>query len=206
MAAAESLLALGGTTEQGWALRALQDGEQHPCSLPTRCQEHNTHPPPPDCSNQVCPHTANGVQGPQLLLMENHWGCGSYLMVGLTVFTATSLLKKKKWKWKLLSPVGLFATLYSPWNSPGQNTGVGSLLQGIFPSQGSDPVSLALQEDSLLSEPAQDRFFTPWANSKAQIPVWCLYCTSLDNVSNFGPEYATFRFLSIVVGTIFDHF
>ena len=30
--------------------------------------------------------------------------------------------------------------LYSPWNSPGQNTGVGSLsfLQGIFPSQGSN--------------------------------------------------------------------
>ena len=31
--------------------------------------------------------------------------------------------------------------LYSPWNSPGQNTGVGSLslLQGIFPPQGSNP-------------------------------------------------------------------
>ena len=31
--------------------------------------------------------------------------------------------------------------LYSPWNSPGQNTGVGSLslLQGIFPTQGSYP-------------------------------------------------------------------
>ena len=31
--------------------------------------------------------------------------------------------------------------LYSPWNSSGQNTGVGSLslLQGIFPTQGSDP-------------------------------------------------------------------
>ena len=30
---------------------------------------------------------------------------------------------------------------YSPWNSPGQNTGVGclSLLQGIFPTQGSNP-------------------------------------------------------------------
>ena len=29
----------------------------------------------------------------------------------------------------------------SPWNSPGQNTGVGSLslLQGIFPTQGSKP-------------------------------------------------------------------
>ena len=31
--------------------------------------------------------------------------------------------------------------LYSPWNSPGQNTGVGSLslLQGIFPTQGWNP-------------------------------------------------------------------
>ena len=31
--------------------------------------------------------------------------------------------------------------LYSPWNSPGQNTGVGScfLLQDIFPTQGSNP-------------------------------------------------------------------
>ena len=31
--------------------------------------------------------------------------------------------------------------LYSPWNSPGQNTGVGScsLLQGIFPTKGSNP-------------------------------------------------------------------
>ena len=31
--------------------------------------------------------------------------------------------------------------LYSSWNSPGQNTGVGScsLLQGIFPTQGSNP-------------------------------------------------------------------
>ena len=37
----------------------------------------------------------------------------------------------------LWEPHGLF----SPWNSPGQNTGVGSLslLQGIFPTQGSNP-------------------------------------------------------------------
>ena len=35
----------------------------------------------------------------------------------------------------------MYATPYSPWNSPGQNTGVGSLslLQGIFPTQGSNP-------------------------------------------------------------------
>ena len=34
-----------------------------------------------------------------------------------------------------------FVTLDSPWNSPGQNTGVGSpsLFQGIFPTQESNP-------------------------------------------------------------------
>ena len=34
--------------------------------------------------------------------------------------------------------------LYSPWNSPGQNAGVSSccLLQGIFPTQGSNPGAL----------------------------------------------------------------
>ena len=37
--------------------------------------------------------------------------------------------------------------LYSPWNSPGQNTGVGSLslLQGIFPTQGLNPGLLHCQ-------------------------------------------------------------
>ena len=41
-------------------------------------------------------------------------------------------------KGKLLSRVWLFET---PWNSPGQNTGVDSLslLQGMFPTQGSKP-------------------------------------------------------------------
>ena len=40
-------------------------------------------------------------------------------------------IHKIDWKWKLLSP----------WNSPGHNTWVGSLshLQGIFPTQGSNP-------------------------------------------------------------------
>ena len=44
---------------------------------------------------------------------------------------------------KLLSHVRFFVTLriYSPWTSLGKNTGVGgcSLLQGIFPTQGSNP-------------------------------------------------------------------
>ena len=49
--------------------------------------------------------------------------------------------------------------LSSPWNSLGQNTGVGtpSLLQGIFPIQGSNPVSHIA-----------GRFFTSWATREAQ--------------------------------------
>ena len=49
------------------------------------------------------------------------------------------------WKWKSLSCVWLFAThgLYSPRNSPGHNTGVGSLslLRVIFPTQDQTQVS-----------------------------------------------------------------
>ena len=45
---------------------------------------------------------------------------------------------------KSLSHARIFVTpwaVYSPWNSPGQNTGVGnlSLHQGVFPAQGSNP-------------------------------------------------------------------
>ena len=48
-----------------------------------------------------------------------------------------------KWKWKSLIHVDSLwlHRLYSPWNYPGQNTGVGnlSLLQGIFLTQGLNP-------------------------------------------------------------------
>ena len=55
---------------------------------------------------------------------------------------------------KLLSRVWLFATpwtIYSPWNSPGQDTGVGnlSLLQGILQTQQSNPGLPPLWTDSL---------------------------------------------------------
>ena len=47
------------------------------------------------------------------------------------------LVKRKSLSHVSLQPRGL----YSPWNSPGQVTGVGSrsLLQGIFPNQGWNP-------------------------------------------------------------------
>ena len=46
--------------------------------------------------------------------------------------------------------------LYSPWNSSGQNTRVGSLslLQGNLPNPGIQPRSPTLQADSLPAEPA----------------------------------------------------
>ena len=49
--------------------------------------------------------------------------------------------------------------LYSPWDSPGQNPGVGSLslLQGIFPTQESNPGLLHFA----------GRFFTSWATREA---------------------------------------
>ena len=45
----------------------------------------------------------------------------------------------------------LLSTLFCPWNSPGKDTGVGchSLLQGTFPTQGSNPDLLHWQADSL---------------------------------------------------------
>ena len=45
--------------------------------------------------------------------------------------------------------------LYSPWNSPGQNTGVGSLslIQGIFSTQGPNPGLSHYRADSLAAEP-----------------------------------------------------
>ena len=57
-----------------------------------------------------------------------------------------------------LWPHGLPGVL-CPWNSPGQKTGVGSrsLLQGIFPTQGSIPG--LLQVDSLPSKPPGNKYY-----------------------------------------------
>ena len=80
------------------------------------------------------------------------------------------------WQWKLLSHVWLFAIhgLYSPWNSPGQNTGVGSLslLQGIVPPWDWNQVSrtaggfftswATVQFSSVQSLSRVQLFATPW--------------------------------------------
>ena len=54
-----------------------------------------------------------------------------------------------------LQPHGLYpARLLCPWDFPGKNIGVGChvLLQGIFPTQESNPRPPTLQADSLLSD------------------------------------------------------
>ena len=92
------------------------------------------------------------VHGQRSLEGYSPWGC----KVG-----HSSVTKQQNWsifyfidyytegKWKSLSHVQLFVTpwtvapprLLCPWNSPGQTTQVGShsLLQGIFPTHGSNP-------------------------------------------------------------------
>ena len=66
-----------------------------------------------------------------------------------------------------LKPVRLLC----PWNSPGKNTGVGShsLLQGIFPNQGSTR-SPAFQENSLPSEPPGHDYWAHILFLNTQIP------------------------------------
>ena len=94
-----------------------------------------------------------------------------YMYIYVCVYTHTHThthiyIYEVKWKWlscDSFRPHGL----YSPWNSPGQNTGVGSLslLQGIFPTQGSNP---GLQHCR--------QIFTSWATREAHIYVYVCVC------------------------------
>ena len=68
--------------------------------------------------------------------------------------------------------------LYSPWNSPGQNTGVGnlSLLQGIFPTQGSNPgfphCRWILYQLSHKRNPQENFAFDQDSCTVASLPEW----------------------------------
>ena len=68
------------------------------------------------------------------------------------IFRRCMLKFSSEVKWKSLSRVRLFV---SPWNSPGQNTGVGEPFPfpGDLPNPGIEPRSRSLQVDSLPAEP-----------------------------------------------------
>ena len=83
--------------------------------------------------------------------------------------------------------------LYSPWNSPGQSTGAGSLslLQGIFPTQGSNQVSHIA-----------DGFFTSWAAREVPVaPYLMIYFTYIPegDGSNMSITYSNWRKLIIEI-------
>ena len=74
--------------------------------------------------------------------------------------------------------------LYSPWNSPGQYTGVGSLLQGIFPNQdwtqvfciaGGFFTSLATREAFV-----EEKFIAKNKETQVQILISLLMSKSID--------------------------
>ena len=99
--------------------------------------------------------------------------------------------------------------LYSPWNSPGQNTDVGSLslLQGIFPTQGSKR-SPTLQADSLPAKPQgkpkntgmgslsllQGIFPTQESNQGLLHCRWILYQLSYQGSPHMLPRYCSKSF------------
>ena len=101
-----------------------------PCLFPAQTPPH----PGQDqaCTSQACSVTLAIVASPSLGL------------IALTHFSRklgeVKVVKGAKVKMKVaqLCPI---PWIYSSWNSPGQNTGVGSrsLLQEIFPTQGSNP-------------------------------------------------------------------
>ena len=75
--------------------------------------------------------------------------------------------------------------LWSPWNSPGQITGVGnlSLLQGIFPTQGSNPGLLHCRQILYQLSPKGSPWILEWvaypffrgsSQSRNQIRVSCI--------------------------------
>ena len=79
--------------------------------------------------------------------------------------------------------------LYCPWNSPGQNTGVGnlSLLQGIFPTQGSNPHLPHCRQNSLPAE---------WPGKpKHLINVWD--CIDVQIINSF--NYSVLNAFSLLV-------
>ena len=65
------------------------------------------------------------------------------------------MISERKRKLKLLSHIWFSATLYSPWNSPGLNTRMGSVIPspGDLRNPGIEPTFPALWADSLQAEP-----------------------------------------------------
>ena len=129
--------------------------------------------------------------------MAGEWQSIGTITMTSPWWTKLNTLKKRKWPncsflysthFKNENRSGMSDSLWphelcSPWNSPGQNTGVGSLslLQGIFPTQGSNPGLLHCRQifyqlnhkgsPSTHSTKPQNRMFCPqWTKMPALLP------------------------------------
>ena len=90
---------------------------------------------------QVDSYCQSHQGSPRALLIHIIWGRSDLMRNESNLKNNSLCTLKMKVKVSQLSDSLRPHRLYSPWNSPGQNTGVGSLslLQGIFPNQGSNP-------------------------------------------------------------------
>ena len=95
-------------------------------------------------SNKQWPPQANGTESGREDVQAPYYDFGSHSLPSLSPCLSSSSHSPgpshyRGGKWKSLNHVNSLR-LYSPWNSPGHNTGVGSLsfLQGIFPTQRSN--------------------------------------------------------------------
>ena len=99
--------------------------------------------------------------------------------------------------------------LFSPWNSPGQNTGVGSLslLQGIFPTQGSNPgllyyrqifYQLSHKGSPRILEWAAYPFSSRSSHPRNQTGVSCIACGFFTNWAIRKAHSRTLSILDIV--------
>ena len=91
--------------------------------------------------NWACTHTHTQIYCQFCAFGSNKHNKHFLLLLRLFICGKCELnLKRKKKSHSVMSDSLWPHGLYSPWNSPGQNTRVGSLslLQGIFPTQGSN--------------------------------------------------------------------
>ena len=120
------------------------------------------HPPPP---HPQPPHTVLLFHVPNLHLCEGYSDQGDSLVVrhrSLTLEAASKQGRSETVSCLIVSICDPMepASLLSPWNSAGENTGVGchSLFQGIFLTQGSSLGLLRWQTGSLPLSPHQKGF------------------------------------------------
>ena len=95
----------------------------------------------PEDKPESCHHSFLKVILLETVHAEARWSCLLFLLDGFLLGGSAGSLKWSEMSCSVLSDSLRPHGLYSPWNSPDQNTGVGSLslLQGIFPTQGLNP-------------------------------------------------------------------